>query len=340
MSERHFSAVSGLTRSNSKRHDSNVSGGENPNSLQRGSSLQRNKIPSESSSKSYVISTRLSNNESVVMLDATQHQGRNNSASSGDNRNTSMAENVFKVPGEKEAEILKARKISTSSKSGMLVNQIARIPMINGSMNKVSRQQTLPHPITSPITPNHHHKLQRSHSNYHDQLQRSHSNQHQVAMPTSFHQKAPNTLQQFGRQQSFHQRPSLLGNLEGKVFNGNGQLMRGSMTPMTQPTQVVMTSSGKGVTYSLDRRQVKRIPHQNSHQNFQVYNHQNNDNSQRKRYVSESINPQSTLINYPIIEDPYSMRIGSLKNKMSLDLSRASDPVNKFVSKSTPVSTT
>ena len=62
-------------------------------------------------SRSYVVSTRLSNNESVVMLDATQHQGRNNSASSGDNRNTSMAENVFKVPGEKEAEILKARKV-------------------------------------------------------------------------------------------------------------------------------------------------------------------------------------------------------------------------------------
>ena len=62
-------------------------------------------------SRSYVVSTRLSNNESVVMLDATQQQGRNNSASSGDNRNTSMAENVFKVPGEKEAEILKARKV-------------------------------------------------------------------------------------------------------------------------------------------------------------------------------------------------------------------------------------
>merc|ERR1719376_551156 len=152
MSERHFSANSGLTRSNSKRHDSNLSGSGNPNSLQRGNSLQRNKIPSESSSKSYVISTRLSNNESVVMLDATQQQGRNNSASSGDNRNTSMAENVFKAPGEKEAEILKARKISTSSKSGMLVNQIARSPMINGSMNKIPRQQTLPHPITSPTT--------------------------------------------------------------------------------------------------------------------------------------------------------------------------------------------
>ena len=33
------------------------------------------------------------------------------------------------------------------------------------------------------------------------------------------------------------------------------------------------------------------------------------------------------------------MRIGSLKKKMSLDLNRASDPVKKFVFKSTPVST-
>ena len=64
-------------------------------------------------SRSYVISTRLSNNESVVMLDATQQQGRNNSASSGVTHNTStpMAENVFKVPGEKEAEIFNARKV-------------------------------------------------------------------------------------------------------------------------------------------------------------------------------------------------------------------------------------
>ena len=61
--------------------------------------------------RSYVISTRLSNNESVVMLDATQQQGRNNSASSGGNISTPMAENVFKVPGEKEAEMLNTRKV-------------------------------------------------------------------------------------------------------------------------------------------------------------------------------------------------------------------------------------
>merc|ERR1719320_251117 len=209
--ERHFSERSGLTRSNSKRHNSNLSVGGNPNSLQRGNPLQRNKIPSESSSKSYVISTRLSNNENVVMLDATQQQGRKNSDPSGDKNSTPMVENVFKVPGTKEAEILKARKISTSSKSGMLINQVARTPMINESMVKFPRQQTLPHPITSPMTPHHH------------QLQRSHSNQYQmVAMPIGFHQKAPNTLQQIGRQQSFHQRPSLLSNqVDGLRFHPN-----------------------------------------------------------------------------------------------------------------------
>merc|ERR1719457_80277 len=108
------------------------------------------------------------------------------------------------------------------------------------------------------------------------------------------------------------------------------------MTPMTQPTQVVMTSSGKGMTYSLDRRQVKRVPHQNSHQNFQPYIN-NNENPQRKRYVSESVNPKSTLINFPIIEDPYSIQVESLKKKMSLNLNnKGTDPVKKFVYKTTP----
>ena len=45
------------------------------------------------------------------MLDATQQQGRNNSDTSGGNNFTPMAENVFKVPGTKEAEMLKARKV-------------------------------------------------------------------------------------------------------------------------------------------------------------------------------------------------------------------------------------
>ena len=44
------------------------------------------------------------------MLDATQ--GRNNSASSGENRN--MTENVFKTPNIEEAEKLKGRKVSCS----------------------------------------------------------------------------------------------------------------------------------------------------------------------------------------------------------------------------------
>jgi len=332
--ERHLSAASGLARSNSKRHDSNMSVGgiSKPNSLQRGASLQRMKNPSESSSKSYVITTRLSNNENVVMLDATQ--GRNNSASSGENRN--MTENVFKTPNIEEAEKLKGRKISTSSKSGMLVNQIARTPMVNGNMNKVPRQQTLPHPLVSPMA--------------HQQLQRSYSNQQHhgmVARTASFGpQKPPKTLQQIGRQQSFQVpgRPSV-GNGEGLMFhpttpmvvNGN---MRGPMTPMAQPTQVMvpMTSSAKGMTYSLDRRQVKRLPHQNSQQSFQTYNggNRNDENPQRKRYVSESMkplhpasndfHPKSTLINYPIMEDPYYVHNPhptgnrTLKKKMSLDL--------------------
>merc|ERR1719354_101415 len=120
--------------------------------------------------------------------------------------------------------------------------------------------------------------------------------------------------------------------------------MKGAMTPMAQSTQVLMTSLGKGMTYSLDRRQVKRVPRQNSQQGFQIYNQLNNGNPQRKRYVSESVNPK-TVTNLPIIEDPYSVRSGSLKKKMSLNFDNSRGRVrrrledSKFVFKMTPVST-
>merc|ERR1719427_775757 len=232
-----------------------------------------------------------------------------------------MSENVFKVPSFEEAEKLKARKISSSSKSGMLVNQIARTPITNGTMNKIPRQQTLPHPLASPMT--------------HQQLQHSYSNQQHpgmVARTASFGPQKPHkTLHQIGRQQSFQvpSRPSVV-NGEGLMFHPTTPMvvsgnMRGPITPMTQPTQfmVPMTSSAKGMTYSLDRRQVRRIPHQNSQQNFQIYNKQNNENPQRKRYVSESmkpLHPKSTLINHPIMENPMQTGNRTLKKNMSLDL--------------------
>ena len=120
---------------------------------------------------------------------------------------------------------------------------------------------------------------------HHHQLRRTHSNQHQlVTREAAGFRKVPKTLQQIGRQQSFQGRPSLLSNqVEGLRFhpnpaiaNGNGQVLRGAMKPMAQPTQLLMTSLGKGMTYSLDRRQVKRVPRQNSQQGFQIYNQLNN----------------------------------------------------------------
>ena len=136
--------------------------------------------------------------------------------------------------------------------------------------DKQNRQQTLPHPVRTPMKPPH---FQRSFSN-----QQHNRMLHRTASfgPTIPQKKGNH---QFGRQHSFqvpnrstiHDGDTLRFLPTTPAFVPSN--IRGPKTPtVTQVNAFVpMTAPNKRMTYSLDRRQIRKIPAQSSQQDFPIY---------------------------------------------------------------------
>ena len=141
----------------------------------------------------------------------------------------------------------------------------------NDKQNMVSRQKTLPHPV--------HIQMKRPH------LQRSYSNQQHnrlVHRTASFGPATPHKASQVGRQHSFQVPSRPTGNEDSLKFLPTTPVfvpsnIRGPMTPMAPPAKpmVPITVPNKIMTYSLDRRQIRKLPFQNSHQDFPIYQNLN-----------------------------------------------------------------
>ena len=118
----------------------------------------------------------------------------------------------------------------------------------------VPKQATVHHPLLNPIK---HPKLHRSYSN-----QQPHKTYHRVArqqsvqIPTKSSVSNRNVLR-------FHPTTPMVA-----ISN-----VRGSMTPIapTSKSMFSMTPSSKGMTYSLDRRQVQEVPIQNLHKDLSFH---------------------------------------------------------------------